>query len=299
MKSMLITIAVLAVTVMPSYAADMGTPAEGTLGKQAMPHHGMKMTMMPQHLLVMAYHKNLLTFGYALDKVAHHGETVPVGFARTAVAEMRRSTDELEKARAEILHGATANESEHAGMQKMMTEHLVTVKTHLRELEAIVQKNPIPSGEVIKQLGDIVQECEGMDCEMTHGKGSHCREMHGQGMYGEKGMHGCQCQEMRHGKMMQDLTQKMKAFDAEMARQVANMNRAPKDQKLDLLADIVSQLVRQHAEMTAYMERMMHLHGQMQRPLGAPMPPPPTMKAPDGEDAKGDPDMDGAEGIDE
>jgi hypothetical protein len=62
--------------------------------------------------------------------------------------------------------------------------------------------------------------------------------------------------------MMADL----KAEDAELAAQVAKMNSAPTDKKLDLLAAIVTRLVEQRTAMTARMGMMrgeMMQHGEM------------------------------------
>lgn len=56
----------------------------------------------------------------------------------------------------------------------------------------------------------------------------------------------------RHQAMMAD----MKAKDAELTAQVAKMNSAPTNQKLDLLAAIVTRLVEQRTAMTAHMGMM-------------------------------------------
>lgn len=268
MKRMLIAIAVLATTVMPAIADDLRTP--DMQGQAMSPHHGMMMEKMPQHPLIMAYHKNLIAFGHALDRLAHQGETVPVEYARTAISEMKRSVDQLEKYRAETLHNMPADMKGHADMQKKMDEYLVNVKMHLRELETLAKSDRIPSPEVIKQLAFIFEACEGMDCEMGHGKGMHCRGMHG------KGMHDCRCQGMmpERAKMMREMMQQMKTQDAEMAKQIAEMNVAPKDRKLDLLADIVTRMVKQHTAMTNHMEKMMQKHMQQ----GTSVPPAPAMK---------------------
>jgi hypothetical protein len=55
------------------------------------------------------------------------------------------------------------------------------------------------------------------------------------------------CQDIKEQK--QKMMAEMKAQDAELTALVAKMNRASKDQKLDLLADIVSHLVEQQAVM--------------------------------------------------
>ena len=196
MKQILIAIAFLAVTVLPSYADDTKAQDMKEAKMQMMKHHPEMMKEMmrnPHHLLMMAYHNNVMTFGHKLKMVAKQGETVPRDFARTAVAEMKRSVEEMERHRAEAMRNMPADVKGHADMKKMMDQHLVTVKTHLRELETLAGKDRVPSAEVIKHL-EFMQQCEGMECEMMHGKGMQ-GAMPGKGMKGDmyhgKGMRGC------------------------------------------------------------------------------------------------------------
>jgi len=62
------------------------------------------------------------------------------------------------------------------------------------------------------------------------------------------------CQEMmqQRQKMMED----MKAQDAELTEQVATMNRAPENQKLGLMAAVLTRMVEQRTAMNAQMEKM-------------------------------------------
>lgn len=292
MKRMLLAVAVLAVTGITSFAADVPMSDMKEPTRQMLPQHPEMMSAsMPQHLLMMAYHKTFLTFARSLDKVAHHGETVPPAFARTAIAEMRRSIDELEKYRAEVIQKTPAGMSAHGDMHKKMQEHLVEVKIHLRELEALAKSDLIPSPEVIKQLQFIYKGCQGMDHEMTGGKGMHCRGMHRHEMHEGWGRHCCQGQGAMpgNGKMMQDMLQQMKVKDAEMAKQVAEMNRAPQDRKLNLLSNIVTEMAKQHAAMTAHMGKMMQMHMPRQ---GASMAPGQMMTESDDEDMDCDEEVD-------
>jgi len=66
------------------------------------------------------------------------------------------------------------------------------------------------------------------------------------------------CQGMKEQK--QAMMAEIKAQDAELAAQVAQMNSAPADKKLTLLAAIVTRLVEQRTAMNARMEKM---HGEM------------------------------------
>jgi len=62
------------------------------------------------------------------------------------------------------------------------------------------------------------------------------------------------CQEMKEQKekMMAD----MKAQDAELAVQVAKMNSAPENKKLDLMAAVVTQMVEQRTAMNVRKAKM-------------------------------------------
>lgn len=192
MNRVLVAIAAL-VIFLPAFSTQLqAQETPGSMRQMMHQHPEMKKEMManPQHMLMMAYHSNMMTFSHKLMKVARQGETVPREFARTAIAEMRRSTEEMERYRAEAMRNVPANVKEHGDMQKMMDQHLVDVKTHLRELENLARADRIPSQDVLKHLDAMIEGCEGMECVM-HGEGM-------QGMQG-KGMHGMQGKGMHHG----------------------------------------------------------------------------------------------------
>ncbi len=69
-------------------------------------------------------------------------------------------------------------------------------------------------------------------------------------------MQRCQAMKEQKEKMMAD----MKAQDAELTAQVAKMNSAPADNKLDLIAAVVTRMVEQRIAMNERMEKM---RGQM------------------------------------
>lgn len=294
MRRVLIAIAILATTAVPSFADPSCSDNEGTkpgsMGGMMQQRPDMKKEMMrnPQHLLVMAYHKNVIMFGKALERVARQGETVPAAFARSAIAEMRRSTDEMEKHRAEAMGGMPAGMG--AEMQKRMNEHLVNVKAHLRQLEEIVKSDRIPSAEVLKHLQFLSEGCGAMDT------GKPCCDGQGHEM-----MSGCGCGNMmqtmpERRQKMEEMTQRMKAQDAELAAEVEKMKRASKDRKLDLLSDIVARLVQQRADLTAQREKMHMMHGcgghHRMHHGGTSMAPPPMMGGMDGQYPDEDEDSD-------
>jgi hypothetical protein len=84
------------------------------------------------------------------------------------------------------------------------------------------------------------------------------------------------CAEMKqhHQKMMEE----MKARDAELDELAAKMNAAPQDQKVDLMAEIVTRMVKERSAMHAKMEGVQG--GMLERmPIGrGPMGDCPTMK---------------------
>ncbi len=80
-----------------------------------------------------------------------------------------------------------------------------------------------------------------------------------------KMMERCQAMKEQKETMMAD----MKAQDAELTAQVAKMNSAPEDKKLDLIAAVVTRMVEQRIAMDARMakmqdEMMQHMMQHMQ-----------------------------------
>ncbi|MBU5614124.1 hypothetical protein KOL99_14420 [Geomonas sp. Red51] len=203
-----------------------------------------QMMRSPEHQLMMAYHKNVANFGRLLYRAAEEGATVSPQLARVAVAEMRRSVDEMEKYRASVA-GQMPPER-----QRMMDGHLVQVKSHLRELELVVRQDRIDSEQVKRLVEPMLSGRGAPDCAPGRGSGDGWRG-------GAPGP----------GMMMERMLGKVKEQDAELAARVREMEQAPREKKLDLLAAIVASMVRQRAEMTEEMEKnhheMMHRFGPM------------------------------------
>jgi hypothetical protein len=61
---------------------------------------------------------------------------------------------------------------------------------------------------------------------------------------------------------MKEMMAEMKAQDAELTAQVARMNSASKESKVDLMAEIITKMVEQRTAMNARMEQM---HGEMMK----------------------------------
>ncbi|GFO62830.1 hypothetical protein M1B72_19465 [Geomonas paludis] len=253
MKTVLTVLALLAA--LPAFAAgptapgpiQMADAVPGSPGYVMKRPMGQQMMRSPQQQLMMAYHRNVANFGRLLYAAAEDGTTVSPQLARVAVAEMRRSVDEMEKYRASVA-GEVPPER-----QRMMDQHLVQVKSHLRDLELLVREDRIDSDQVKRHVEPMLAGCGAPGCAPGQGAG----------MMGWRGGPG------GHGMMMESMLQKVKGQDAELAALVRDMEQAPREKKLDLVAGIVARMVRQRAEMTDEMERnhheMMHRFGPMQQ----------------------------------
>ena len=78
-----------------------------------------------------------------------------------------------------------------------------------------------------------------------------------------------QCQEMKEHK--QKMKEDMKAQDAELTNQVAEMNNAPKDKKINLMATVITRMAEQRIAMDARkakMEEKMMQHMMQHMQLG-------------------------------
>jgi uncharacterized protein HemX len=62
------------------------------------------------------------------------------------------------------------------------------------------------------------------------------------------------CQEMKEQK--QKMKEDMKAQDSELTKQIAEMNHAPKDKKMDLMAAVITRMVEQRIAMDARKAKM-------------------------------------------
>jgi hypothetical protein len=97
-----------------------------------------------------------------------------------------------------------------------------------------------------------------------------------------------QCQEMKEHR--EKMMTEMKAQDVELTAQVAKMNSAPKDNKLDLMAAVITRMVEQRTAMNerkeAMQEKMMHHMMQHMQMGKESMPMCPMMKGMKGMDSK-------------
>ena len=92
----------------------------------------MMMANEPHHVLAMAYHQNLAAFAKVLHEQTARASSVNVEFARAAVAEMRRSSDQMKQHHQE--HMQTMSAEMRAKMSGQMSEMMQQMETHHTEL---------------------------------------------------------------------------------------------------------------------------------------------------------------------
>ena len=125
----------------------------------------------PHHVLAMAYRDNLATFARALRAQVNQGKSVNLDLARPAVAEMRRSLDQIRQhhqAHAGMM-GTQPTGATSTAMQHMDT-HLTALNEHLDALEAEVNGATPDPKKVTDHLNGIVKECAGMSAMPAKGK---------------------------------------------------------------------------------------------------------------------------------
>ena len=160
-------VALLMSGVMTTGVAQTPTPPPGK-----MPQHreGMKdmpgmsdMMGGPHHVLAMAFRDNLATFARALQGHAAHSKTVNLDLARPAVAEMRRSFDQMRQHHQEqmTMMGDSTKPAMSGTMQHMET-HLTALSEHLTALESEVNASTPDPKRVSEHTTDILKHCAGM-----------------------------------------------------------------------------------------------------------------------------------------
>jgi hypothetical protein len=141
-----------------------------------MPKGMMDMSAMmnePQHQLAMAYKENLVNFAKALHQQAADTNTVSPQFARDAVAEMKRSFDQMQEHLQDHMKTVDEKMKAHmADMMKKMDAQCDAIKDDLAALDKEVQTSAPDSKTVSKYVDDILKNCDDMskmhDDMMTH-----------------------------------------------------------------------------------------------------------------------------------
>lgn len=100
----------------------------------------MEMAHEPHHVLAMAYHHNLATFAKALQEQTAGVSSVNLEFARAAVAEMRRSFDQMKQHHQQCMQTMSAEmQAKMKGKMEQMEPHQNQLNDQLTALEQEVQ----------------------------------------------------------------------------------------------------------------------------------------------------------------
>lgn len=141
-----------------------------TQGMKAMPGmHGMMEG--PHHALAMAYRDNLTTFVRAVQTDVSRSRAVNIELARPAVAEMRRSFDQMvEHHKGQVASGGPDMNPAMMGMMKDMEAHIAALGAHLTAFETEVAKSAPDPKQVTMHTAAILKECAGMPMKPMNAK---------------------------------------------------------------------------------------------------------------------------------
>ena len=181
-------LALLLTGVVASVAAQTPKPAAAK-----MPEHqggmndmqGMKgmngMMSGPHHALAMAYRDNLVTFAKALRSDVTTSKAVNLDVARPAVAEMRRSFDQMKQHhQAHVATMGDHMDSSMTAMKQHAESHMLALSEHLVALDAEVN-GPSPDGKKVSaHVTEILSECAAMST--MPGKAMSGKAMSGKAM---------------------------------------------------------------------------------------------------------------------
>ena len=117
----------------------------------------------PHHVLAMAYRDNLVTFAKALRSEVTTSKTVNPDVARPAVAEMRRSFDQMKQHhQAQLATMGDHMDSSMTAMKQHTESQMRALSEHLGALDAEVN-GPSPDGKKVSaHVTEILSECAAM-----------------------------------------------------------------------------------------------------------------------------------------
>ena len=123
----------------------------------------------PHHVLAMAYRDNLVTFARALRAQVTQSKTVNLDLARPAVAEMRRSFDQMKQHhQAQMAMMGNQTKPAMSGMIQEMESHMTALGEHLTALESEVSASAPDPKKVSEHATEILKQCAGMSA--MHGR---------------------------------------------------------------------------------------------------------------------------------
>jgi hypothetical protein len=130
------------------------------------PQHqeGMKrMVRGPHHVLAMAYRDNLATFARAMRGQVTPSKTVDLDLARPAMAEIRRSFDQMkEHHQAQMAMMGPHMAPAMSGTIQHMETHLTALGEHITALESELNGSTPDSKNVLEHTTEILKECTAM-----------------------------------------------------------------------------------------------------------------------------------------
>lgn len=162
-------IAILAVIALMPFSLGALAQSEHQHGAQKSMKHDMSTMDMssmmnePHHALAMAYMQSIGTFATTLHNQAEGASPLDATFARAAVAEIRRSLDQMEEHHAE--HVKTMSEkmrSHMAVMMKDMDMERMSLKDAVSTLEKDVRAELPDSKQVAADSADLLKHCDKM-----------------------------------------------------------------------------------------------------------------------------------------
>ncbi|MEO8451607.1 MAG: hypothetical protein ABI647_17570, partial [Gemmatimonadota bacterium] len=117
----------------------------------------------PHQVLAMAYRDNLATFARAVHADVARSKMVNVDIATPAVAEMRRSFEQMQQHhQAHMSAAGDGMKSSMAGMMPDMEKHLTALAEHLTALETELHASAPSPAKVSEHTAEILKQCSGM-----------------------------------------------------------------------------------------------------------------------------------------
>jgi hypothetical protein len=166
------------------HGAEKPAAKAGEQKQQAMKHDMSQMDMSammkePHHLLAMAYMHNVGVFAKAVNAHATSGGAIDASFARSAVAEIRRSLDEHDKHMKEHMQAAAHRQMMSGDMRAHMEQMMKEMETHqakLKDAVASLEKDVRGTSPDAKRLAsdssDILKHLDEMS-KMEGGNEGH------------------------------------------------------------------------------------------------------------------------------
>ena len=117
----------------------------------------------PHHKLAMAYKTNLVNFAKALQHQANQTNPIDPEFARAAVAEMKRSFEQMQLHHQDHMKSMDEKmKTQMADMIKEMDTRDLAIKEDLNALDKEVEASVPDAKSISKYVDEILKTCESM-----------------------------------------------------------------------------------------------------------------------------------------